>query len=265
MGGNAVDIAVGSALAATVTEALMCSLGGSAFIAIKMPGKEPELIDGADAMPMVPAAEIEQLAGRRYAHDEGREAVRWGKEQGYVVEDLRPIHRDKVRRFERARPNQLWQSDLFTFVLKRQNRRVHLCAFMDDHSRFIVGYGLHASSGILFNHESPRRGETFVTRKITRALARIVAGRQKVLYLGNLDAKRDWGYAKEYVEGMWRILQQDNPQDYVIATGEMHSVREFVVVVGRHAAGLEFGSIDGHRPSAAPDHRMGREHTPDRP
>ncbi len=89
-------------------------------------------------------------------------------------------------------------------------------------------YGLFASSGILFNHESPRRGETFVTRKITRAVARIKAGLQKKLYLGNLDAKRDWGYAKEYVEAMWLMLQQDVPDDYVIATGETHSVREFL-------------------------------------
>ena len=89
-------------------------------------------------------------------------------------------------------------------------------------------YGLFASSGILFNHESPRRGETFVTRKITRAVARIKAGGQNKLYLGNLDAKRDWGYAKEYVEAMWLMLQQDVPEDYVIATGETHSVREFL-------------------------------------
>jgi len=89
-------------------------------------------------------------------------------------------------------------------------------------------YGLHASSGILFNHESPRRGETFVTRKITRAATRIKLGLQDALYLGNLDAKRDWGYAKDYVEMMWMMLQQDEPDDYVVATGETHSVREFV-------------------------------------
>jgi len=89
-------------------------------------------------------------------------------------------------------------------------------------------YGLHASSGILFNHESPRRGETFVTRKITRAATRIKLGLQESLYLGNLDAKRDWGYAKDYVEMMWMMLQQDQPDDYVVATGETHSVREFI-------------------------------------
>jgi GDPmannose 4,6-dehydratase len=89
-------------------------------------------------------------------------------------------------------------------------------------------YGLHATNGILFNHESPRRGETFVTRKITRAVAQILAGLQDKLYLGNLEAKRDWGYAKEYVEAMWLMLQQEKPDDYVIATGETHSVREFL-------------------------------------
>jgi len=89
-------------------------------------------------------------------------------------------------------------------------------------------YGLFACNGILFNHESPRRGETFVTRKITRAVARIKAGLQDKLYLGNLNAKRDWGYAKEYVEGMWLMLQQDQPNDYVLATGETHSVQEFL-------------------------------------
>lgn len=89
-------------------------------------------------------------------------------------------------------------------------------------------YGMHASNGILFNHEGPRRGETFVTRKITRAIARIKRGLQKELVLGNLDAKRDWGYAGDFVEAMWLMLQQDKPDDYVVATGEMHSVCEFV-------------------------------------
>lgn len=89
-------------------------------------------------------------------------------------------------------------------------------------------YGMHASNGILFNHEGPTRGETFVTRKITRSVAAIHHGRQDKLYLGNLDAKRDWGHARDYVEGMWRILQQDAGDDYVLATGETHTVREFV-------------------------------------
>lgn len=89
-------------------------------------------------------------------------------------------------------------------------------------------YSIHATNGILFNHESPRRGETFVTRKITRALAKIVAGKQNELYLGNLDAKRDWGFAKDYVEAMWLMLQQPEGDDYVVATGETHSVKEFL-------------------------------------
>ena len=97
-------------------------------------------------------------------------------------------------------------------------------------------YGLHASNGILFNHESPRRGETFVTRKITTAAARIKLGKQDKLFLGNLDARRDWGYAPDYVEAMWSMLQQDAPDDYVIATGETHSVREFLDEV--------FGQLD---------------------
>ena len=94
-------------------------------------------------------------------------------------------------------------------------------------------YGMHASNGILFNHESPLRGETFVTRKITRGVAAIKLGLQERIYLGNLDAQRDWGHARDYVEGMWRILQQPVPDDYVLATGEMHSVREFVELAFR--------------------------------
>lgn len=92
-------------------------------------------------------------------------------------------------------------------------------------------YNIYACNGILFNHESPLRGETFVTRKITRAVARIKTGLQKKIYLGNLNAKRDWGHARDYVEGMWRILQQDRPDDFVLATGEMYSVRDFVECV----------------------------------
>lgn len=95
-------------------------------------------------------------------------------------------------------------------------------------------YGMHASNGILFNHEGPTRGETFVTRKITRAVAAIERGLQSKLYLGNLDALRDWGHARDFVEGMWLILQQEQPDDYVLATGEMHSVREFVELAFAH-------------------------------
>ncbi len=113
-------------------------------------------------------------------------------------------------------------------------------------------YGMHASNGILFNHESPVRGETFVTRKITRAAARIKYGLEPKLYLGNLDAKRDWGHAKDYVEGMWRILQQPEPDDYVLATGRTTTIRDFVTMAFRHAGfemdwrgnGLEEKGID---------------------
>jgi GDPmannose 4,6-dehydratase len=110
-------------------------------------------------------------------------------------------------------------------------RSPYACAKVYAHWQTInyrESYHLFACNGILFNHESPRRGETFVTRKITRAVARIVAGQQKKLYLGNLDAKRDWGYAKDYVKAMWLMLQQEQPDDYVVATGETHSIREFL-------------------------------------
>ena len=100
-------------------------------------------------------------------------------------------------------------------------------------------YGMHASNGILFNHEGPRRGETFVTRKITRAVAAIKQGKQDSIFLGNLDAKRDWGYAPEYVEGMWRMLQQPEGDDYVLATNETHSVKEFVIEAFTHV-GLDW-------------------------
>jgi GDPmannose 4,6-dehydratase len=112
-------------------------------------------------------------------------------------------------------------------------RSPYACAKVFAHSMTVnyrESYGLFACSGILFNHESPRRGESFVTRKITRSAARIKAGIETKLILGNLDSKRDWGYAKEYVEGMWRMLQQDEPDDYVLATNETHTIREFLDV-----------------------------------
>jgi GDPmannose 4,6-dehydratase len=110
-------------------------------------------------------------------------------------------------------------------------RSPYACAKAFAHAitvNYRESYGLHASSGILFNHESPRRGETFVTRKITRAVAQIKHGLQERLYLGNLEARRDWGYAPDYVRAMWLMLQQDVPDDYVVGTGEMHTVRDFV-------------------------------------
>jgi GDPmannose 4,6-dehydratase len=110
-------------------------------------------------------------------------------------------------------------------------RSPYACAKVYAHWQTVnyrESYNLFACNGILFNHESPRRGETFVTRKITRAVARIVAGKQNKIYMGNLDSKRDWGYAKDYVKAMWLMLQKEQPDDYVIATGETHSVREFI-------------------------------------
>ena len=114
----------------------------------------------------------------------------------------------------------------------------YACAKVYAHNlcrNYRESYGLYISSGILFNHESPRRGETFVTRKITLAAARIKLGVQDKLYLGNLDAKRDWGFAGDYVEAMWLMLQQDTPDDFVVATGETHSVKEFLHAVFEHA------------------------------
>ena len=135
----------------------------------------------------------------------------------------------------------------------------YACAKVFAHNvvrNYRESYGLHASSGILFNHESPRRGETFVTRKITMAAAKIKLGLQDKLYLGNLDAKRDWGYAGDYVEAMWLMLQQDRPDAYVIATGETHTVKEFLHYVFDHA-GLDVSehvSIDSRlfRPHEVP-------------
>ena len=120
---------------------------------------------------------------------------------------------------------------------------------------------MHLTNGILFNHESPRRGRTFVTRKITTSVARIKAGKQKTLYLGNLDAKRDWGHARDYIEGMWMMLQHDTPDDYVLATGETHMVREFVEKAFRYA-GIEIvwkgeaGTVDEIGVDAADESRV---------
>jgi GDPmannose 4,6-dehydratase len=116
-------------------------------------------------------------------------------------------------------------------------RSPYACAKVYAHWQTInyrESYSLFACNGILFNHESPRRGETFVTRKITRAIARIVAGQQKKLFLGNLDSKRDWGYAKDYVRAMWLMLQQDQPDDYVVATNETHAISEFLDLAFGH-------------------------------
>ena len=148
---------------------------------------------------------------------------------------------EAVRHLNRSQPVKFYQassSEMYGSAPPPQGpntpfhpRSPYACAKLYGHWQTVnyrEAYGLFACSGILFNHESPRRGETFVTRKITRAVAAIVAGKQDTLFLGNLDARRDWGYAPEYVEAIWKMLQQDTAEDIVIGTGEAHSVREFV-------------------------------------
>jgi GDPmannose 4,6-dehydratase len=151
-----------------------------------------------------------------------------------LLEAIRILGMEKTTRFYQASTSELYgkvqetpQKETTPFYPRSPYAAAKLYAYWIT-VNYREAYGLHASNGILFNHESPIRGETFVTRKITRAVAAITLGRQKSLYLGNLDAKRDWGHARDYVEGMWRILQQPEADDYVLATGETHSVREFV-------------------------------------
>src|SRR6267142_1263289 len=140
---------------------------------------------------------------------------------------------DKLPRFYQASSSEMFgkvqeipQSETTPFYPRSPYGCAKVCSYWLT-VNYREAYGMHANNGILFNHESPRRGENFVTRKITRAAARIKLGKQNTLYLGNLDAKRDWGYAGDFVEAMWLMLQQDEPGDYVVATGEMHTVAEF--------------------------------------
>ncbi len=153
-----------------------------------------------------------------------------------LLEALRILKLEDKVRFYQASTSELYgkvqevpQSETTPFYPRSPYAAAKLYAYWMT-VNYREAYGIHASNGILFNHESPIRGETFVTRKITRAIAAIETGKQDCLYLGNLDSQRDWGHAKDYVEGMWRIVQQKEPDDYVLATGEMHSVREFVEV-----------------------------------
>ena len=150
-----------------------------------------------------------------------------------LLEALRILGREKITRFYQASTSELYgnapespQSETTPFRPRSPYGAAKLYGYWIT-VNYREAYGIHASNGILFNHEGPTRGETFVTRKISRAVAAIAAGHQEVLYLGNLDAKRDWGHARDFVEGMWLILQQDQPDDYVLATEETHSVREF--------------------------------------
>jgi GDPmannose 4,6-dehydratase len=175
-----------------------------------------------------------------------------------ILEAIRILGLGKKTRFYQASTSELYgkvqetpQSERTPFYPRSPYAAAKLYAYWIT-VNYREAYGFHASNGILFNHEGPTRGETFVTRKITRAVASIHLGLQKKLYLGNLDSLRDWGSARDYVEGMYLILQQDEPDDYVLATGEMHSVREFVErafgVVGRtivwRGKGVEEKGID---------------------
>jgi GDPmannose 4,6-dehydratase len=152
-----------------------------------------------------------------------------------LLEAIRILGMEKKVRFYQASSSELYgkaqqvpQDENTPFYPRSPYAAAKLYAYWIT-VNYREAYGMHASNGILFNHESPIRGETFVTRKITRAVAAIKLGLQSLLYLGNLDAKRDWGHARDYVKGMWMILQQDKPDDYVFGTGETHSVRELVI------------------------------------
>ena len=151
-----------------------------------------------------------------------------------LLEAIRILGREKVTRFYQASTSELYgnvreapQSETTPFQPRSPYGAAKLYAYWIT-VNYREAYGMHASNGILFNHESPIRGETFVTRKVTRAVAAIELGMQERLYLGNLNARRDWGHARDFVQGMWLMLQQEQPDDYVLATGETHSVREFV-------------------------------------
>ena len=175
-----------------------------------------------------------------------------------ILEAMRILKMESKTRFYQASTSELYgkvretpQSEKTPFCPRSPYAAAKLYAYWIT-VNYREAYGMHASNGILFNHEGPMRGETFVTRKITRAAAAIHLGLQKKLYLGNLDAKRDWGHARDYVEGMWRIVQHDTADDYVLATGECHSVREFVELAFSHVGiqlawqnkGVEEAGID---------------------
>jgi GDPmannose 4,6-dehydratase len=175
-----------------------------------------------------------------------------------VLEAIRILGREKISKFYQASTSELYgkvqevpQSESTPFYPRSPYAAAKLYGYWIT-VNYREAYGMHASNGILFNHEGPTRGETFVTRKITRAVAAIEAGAQDRVFLGNLDARRDWGHARDYVEGMWMIVQQPQADDYVLATGETHSVREFVekafAVVGKsivwRGAGIEEKGVD---------------------
>jgi GDPmannose 4,6-dehydratase len=182
--------------------------------------------------------EVYNLAAQSHVHVSFETAEYTANADGLgtlrLLEAIRLLGLGKKTRFYQASTSELYgdvretpQTETTPFYPRSPYAAAKLYAYWIT-VNYREAYGLHASNGILFNHESPLRGETFVTRKITRAVAAIAQGRQKTLYLGNLDASRDWGHAREYVEGMWRMLQQDTADDYVLATGITTTVRQFV-------------------------------------
>ncbi len=188
--------------------------------------------------------EIYNLAAQSHVHVSFETAEYTGNADGLgtlrLLEAIRLLGLTKRTRFYQASTSELFglvqetpQRETTPFYPRSPYGAAKLYAYWIT-VNYREAYGLHASNGILFNHESPVRGETFVTRKITRAVAAIRHGLQDRLYIGNLDAKRDWGHARDYVEGMWRIVQQAEASDYVLATGEAHSVREFVEIAFGH-------------------------------
>jgi GDPmannose 4,6-dehydratase len=161
-----------------------------------------------------------------------------------ILEAIRILGLTRTTRFYQASTSELYgkvqavpQNETTPFYPRSPYAAAKLYAYWIT-VNYREAYDLHASNGVLFNHESPIRGETFVTRKITRAVAAIHLGKQDCLYMGNIDARRDWGHARDYVEGMWRILQQEQPDDYVLATGETHTVRSFIEMAFREV-GIE--------------------------
>ena len=187
-------------------------------------------------MQEVQPTEIYNLAAQSHVHVSFETAEYTANSDGLgtlrLLEGIRILGLKDTTRFYQASTSEMFgsspppQSEATPFHPRSPYGAAKLYAYWVT-VNYREAYGLHASNGILFNHESPRRGETFVTRKITRAVAAIAAGKQDCLYLGNLDALRDWGHARDFAEGMWLMMQQPKPDDYVLATGETHSVREF--------------------------------------
>ncbi|HUI18752.1 MAG TPA: GDP-mannose 4,6-dehydratase [Alphaproteobacteria bacterium] len=189
-------------------------------------------------------AEIYNLAAQSHVHVSFETPEYTANADGLgtlrLLEAIRILGLEKTVRFYQASTSELYgkaqevpQRETTPFYPRSPYGAAKLYAYWIT-VNYREAYGMHASNGILFNHEGPTRGETFVTRKITRAVAAIDAGLQAVLYLGNLDARRDWGHARDYVDGMWRMLQQPTADDYVLATGETHAVREFVELAFGH-------------------------------